>query len=100
MGVSKAGVDIISRDCTGDNAYFGTFLKATHPSLAPGPGLEAIQKVSIEVLAANMDKLESSGQPIQVDLWKLVRHEIVMATTEAIYGEGNPFRNWANEQAY
>ncbi|KAL3421937.1 25-hydroxycholesterol 7-alpha-hydroxylase 1 [Phlyctema vagabunda] len=100
MGVSKAGVEIISRDCTGDDAYFATFLKATYPALASsGPGLDAMNRAAVEVLATSMmEGLEV--KKVTVDLWAWVRHQVLMATTEAIYGPRNPFRDPATEKAW
>lgn len=104
MGISKAGIDIIGRDCTDTNAYFGTFIKATHPVLAPGQDLDSISRASVEVLAASMDKMETQcalpGAVNEFDLWHWVRQEVLFATTEAVYGPGNPFRNPDNEDAY
>ncbi|KAF4622730.1 hypothetical protein G7Y89_g14296 [Cudoniella acicularis] len=113
MGVSKAGVEVISRNCTTDESYFGTFLRATYPALAPGNGLEAMNRAAVEVLAVSMERLErweGEGEikveikekikVTEVDLWDWVRHEVLMATTEAIYGPDNPFRDPANERAW
>lgn len=100
FGVSKAGMDLINRRHTGDESYFDAFLRASHPSLAPGTGLDSISRAAAKVLEASMDKLEDMEGTIKMDLWKWVRHEIFFATTEAIYGPLNPFRCAANEDAW
>lgn len=95
MGVSKAGVQTIGYDCTSSDSYFNTFLRATHPVLKRGLELDAMNKACIEIMESSLSRLNNRGT--KTNLYEWVRHEILMATTEATYGYGNPFTKPVNE---
>ncbi|KAF3054952.1 hypothetical protein GL218_07481 [Daldinia childiae] len=99
-GGSKEGMDLINGNQVGRESYFGRFLRISYPSLSPGTGLESINRAAVQVLLASMNRLENTNGKVKVDLWHWIRHEMFLATTEAIYGPHNPFRCAANEDAW
>lgn len=91
MGVSSAVVKVIRRGGKGGDSYFSSFVKATHVILAPGNSLKAISRAAAEVLATSLTSLRQAGG---------TRHELLIATTEAIHGPQNPFRVPVNEESW
>lgn len=99
MGVSKSTDEIISRNNTRDEGYLMTFPKYIHPAVSAGPGLDAMNRRSVEVLAESLDRWARTG-PTMIKMFKWVRHELLMATTEGVYGPKNPYRDPAMEEAW
>lgn len=99
MGVSKSTHEIISRDNTRDEGYLVTFPKYIHPAVSAGPGLDAMNRRSVEVLAESLDVWANRG-PATVKMFKWIRHELLIATTEGVYGPKNPYRDPTMEEAW
>ncbi|KAI1207081.1 cytochrome P450 [Annulohypoxylon truncatum] len=99
LGVNKATNEIIGRDVTSHGNYLTSFPKYIHPTLIPGPGLDDMNKRSIQAMAKSLDALVGKGITT-VKLFQWVRHELLLAFTEGVYGPRNPFRNAEMEQAW
>ncbi|XDG05107.1 hypothetical protein ABKA04_004722 [Annulohypoxylon sp. FPYF3050] len=100
MGVGPAGNAIIGSDkMFEDDSYLSTFVPSLHPALSPGPGLDAINSAAIRYVFDSLTKFSGEG-PNMVELFAWVRGKIFMASTEAIYGPKNPFRDPALEKAW
>ncbi|OTB09632.1 hypothetical protein M426DRAFT_18266 [Hypoxylon sp. CI-4A] len=99
IGVSKATNDIIGNDVTKDGSYLMSFPKYVHSALNAGPGLDAMNRRSIQVIAKSLDKWAKEG-PVSIKLFEWVRHELLLASTEGVYGPKNPFRDPAMEKAW
>ena len=80
-----------------DKGYFMSFPRSVAPGASPGPGLDALNRVAVNTIAAAFDKLAAEGTSV-VELFDWVRHEIFAATMEATYGPHNPFRLPENEK--
>ncbi|RYP07016.1 hypothetical protein DL765_009285 [Monosporascus sp. GIB2] len=94
MAVSKSALDVISRDALDDHGLLMQTSKATLSSLSPGPKLDALNRNSVGILSASLEDLAASiGEPKYVKMYGLIHREITMATTEGIFGDGNPFRD-------
>ncbi|KAI0188147.1 cytochrome P450 [Xylaria flabelliformis] len=98
MGASKATVSIMAADVVDDKGYLMTFNHAIHPALSPGPELDAMNRVSVDTIANSLSTF--AAQPTRVQLFKWVRHEIFMATTDGVYGPQNPLRDPKVEAAW
>ena len=72
--------------------YFDT-LKGIHATLASGEGLDHMTRVAIENVALSFDGLKADTGAVRLDLVSWLRHEITLATSEAIYGTANPLRD-------
>ncbi|KAJ8113401.1 hypothetical protein ONZ43_g5164 [Nemania bipapillata] len=99
IGVSKSTQAIIAHNVTSDEGYLMSFPKYVHSALSAGPGLDAMNRRSIQVIS---DSLSASAkqEAITVGLFHWVRHELLMASTEGVYGPRNPFRDPAMETAW
>ncbi|KAI0400159.1 cytochrome P450 [Xylaria palmicola] len=99
IGVNKATNAIIGADLTSDHGYLMSFPKYVHASLSAGPGLDAMNRRSIQVLSKSLNILAEKGGAT-IDMFTWIRHELLLATTEAVYGPKNPFRDPAMEEAW
>ncbi|KAF2117163.1 cytochrome P450 [Lophiotrema nucula] len=64
--------------------------------VAPGEGLDGMNRMMIQRLQdaiGGLAKELGNGKEKYVDLHEWIKHEITMATTEGVYGEGNPYRD-------
>ena len=85
----------------GDWGYSMDFHKSMGSSLAPGAGLDGMNRVMIQDVAASLQKLDrGSGQGTRIGLVEWIRHEITIATTNAVYGPMNPFNDPKAEEAF
>lgn len=100
LGCKKTTIDIIGRDVTKDGSYLMSFPKYVHSALSAGPALDAMNRRAIQVIAGSLDAW-SHKKTTEIQLWQWVRHELLMASTEGVYGPNNPFRDDpAMEQAW
>ena len=98
MGVGPAGNAIIGAENMREHgSYLATFVPSTLPALGRGPGLDAINRAAIEYISDSLAKIKNSQT---VELFSWVRGQMFAATTEAIYGPKNPFRDPTLEQAW
>lgn len=99
LGCKQTTIDIISRDVNKDGGYLMSFPKYVHSALSAGPGLDAMNRRAIQVIAKSLDGWAQKGAT-KIKLWKWVRHELLLASTEGMYGPKNPFRDPAMEEAW
>lgn len=92
VGISKEGLEILHRDLTSEHGFSVSWPKYIMPAMGPGEDLNAINRRSIEVFSADMEKLRAHGTK-RVGLWKWSRQIMVDSTTEAIWGPDNPYRD-------
>lgn len=76
-----------------------SFPKYVHPALSAGPGLDSMNRRAIQVISKSLDERSQKGAT-KVQLWQWVRHELLLASTEGVYGPKNPFRDPAMEEAW
>ncbi|KAH7322516.1 cytochrome P450 [Stachybotrys elegans] len=86
----------------GSDNYTPDIFKNVHATLAPSTGLESMVSIACLYIAREAPLLGPlDGQPFkELDLWTTVRHFIVQATAEAVYGPMNPFRDQETEDGY
>jgi hypothetical protein len=58
----------------------------------PGNDLDAINRRAVEVLADELEVLRAKA-PVKLGLSQWSRHIMVTATTEAVWGPQNPYRD-------
>lgn len=106
---SKEANRILNMNINGDEGDWGysmDYHKSLHPSMAPGPGLDAMNRVMIKNITISLDRLYPSGKDInrpmrkQIGLMKWLRHETTLATTNSVYGPLNPFKDPNVEEAF
>ena len=98
MGVSKAGLDIMRDDMVTESGFMHGFIKAVHPALSSGTAsLDELTGNALQVLSESLDSIVQQGPPRRVNMFEWIRHELLMATTDGVYGPHNPLREPANE---
>ncbi|KAI0143564.1 cytochrome P450 [Xylariaceae sp. FL1272] len=91
-GMSKRAIRIMTHDLANEKGFSISWPKYIAPSLAPGPELDAINKRSAEVLSTEMTRQRVEGT-VRSGLRAWSQHMMITATTEAIYGPKNPYRD-------
>ncbi|KAH8600689.1 cytochrome P450 [Bisporella sp. PMI_857] len=104
MGASKTAEAILNKDLdpkdgNWGNAFAVTFSKAIHPALSPGANLDAMNRAAIQNVAEIVERLASRPTK-HVKLFEWAVHELSIATTDAVYGPMNPFKDPAVEAAF
>ncbi|KAI4278020.1 MAG: hypothetical protein LQ337_001349 [Flavoplaca oasis] len=101
---SKEGNEIIANNLNGEDGDWGYSHEAyasMHSALAPGSGLDGMNRVMIQNIARSLDGLlPCKSQVLEIKLGEWSRHEITMATTNAVYGRCNPFKDARVEKAF
>lgn len=106
---SKEANRIMNMNINGDEGDWGysmDYHKSLQPSLAPGPGLDAMNRIMIKNITISLDRLYPSRNDIngpmgkQIGLMKWLRHETTLATTNSVYGPLNPFKDPNVEEAF
>ncbi|MCJ1433380.1 hypothetical protein MMC27_002740 [Xylographa pallens] len=93
---SEAANQIIMKNVNGDDGDWGLSMdtyKCMRTAMTPGSNLDSMNRVMIQEVAAFMEKLHtvrSSPSPT-IGLMEWLRHEITLATTNAVYGPMNPY---------
>ncbi|KAL2132051.1 hypothetical protein VTI74DRAFT_4280 [Chaetomium olivicolor] len=92
VGMSKEAVEVMHRDLTSEHGFSTSWPKYIMPAMAPGPDLDAINRRSIEVFNAEMERLRAKSGPVRFGLWEWTSRMIISGTTEAVWGPENPYR--------
>lgn len=94
MGATAAGRELLrmNRNGVGEHNYAIEFDKAIHPAVTLGANLDAMNKVAVQIVSEFLDTLASEAPKI-VRLFDWVRKNIAGATSEAVYGPWNLFRD-------
>ncbi|KAF3003989.1 hypothetical protein E8E14_007603 [Neopestalotiopsis sp. 37M] len=99
FGINKETNAIMGRDLTNEHGYLMNFPKYVHSALSAGAGLDAMNRRAIEVISQSLDSWAARGST-NIKMFAWVRHELLLASTDAVYGPGNPFRDAAMENAW
>ena len=102
---SKEANDILKVNTNGDDGDWGysvEFYKSMHHALSPGAGLDGMNRIMIQNVAASLEKLRTrdSKESTRIGLVEWLRHEITIATTNSVYGPMNPFKDPKVEAAF
>lgn len=92
MNLSPATDQMLSKDGLEDNgALFGS-PHLFHPALNPGARLDILNRKSVQIVASSLDKFAKSGSS-SISLFEWASRQVMVATTESVYGPQNPFRD-------
>jgi hypothetical protein len=92
VGMSKEAVSIMHQDLTSEHGFSVGWPRYIIPAMSPGKDLDAINRRSVEVLAEEVSKLQAKGT-IRLGLSQWSCEMMVTATTEAVWGPQNPYRD-------
>jgi len=86
----------------GERGLYSDGIDTIHEALLPGPGLDEMNRIAVQNIAASCDRLDSrnGAPPVKIKLMQWLRHEITMATSNSVYGPMNPFKDPENEAAF
>ena len=91
---------IVLRNLNGEDGDWGISIEsyqAIRNALAPGTDLDAMNRVMIQDIAASFDKLRPDRKKglaaSKIGLMHWLRHELTVATTNAVYGPQNPYQD-------
>lgn len=100
VGMSKEAVHIMHKDMMSEHSFSVSWPRFIAPSMAPGKDLDMISRRSVEVLSAQTEPLRAQGSPTAIGLWGWSRQLIEVATTEAVWGPQNPYRDSGIAEAW
>ena len=92
-GTSKETFEILMSHVRGEQGDMLGFFTSTRTTLAPGLGLDGMNRIMVEKISASLEKLSGGQEPKRIMLQKWLEHEITHATTESVYGPMNPYRD-------
>ncbi|KAJ4296488.1 hypothetical protein N0V90_006533 [Kalmusia sp. IMI 367209] len=94
MGVTPAGREIlnIEKEGVGKHAYAIETDMAIHAAVTPGVHLDAMNRLSVQKICEYLNAL-ASETPKDLRLYNWVSKQISWATTDAVYGPRNPFKD-------
>lgn len=95
-GITGDGLKLLQETENGGGGINNKVLHSMHPALL-GSGLDIMNKNMIKILKASIDELEPDQTSIDLHLW--CRHAIAVASTDAVYGPLNPYKDPAVESA-
>lgn len=99
VGMSKEAVRVMHQDLTNEHGFSVSWPRFIIPAMSPGKDLDAINRRSVEVLANEMKTLKANGT-VRLGLSRWSRQSMVTATTEAVWGPQNPYRDPAVVEAW
>jgi hypothetical protein len=94
-GFSNTAKEILTAnpaDEDGRKGYAMSFDDYTHPPLAPGMQLDAMNRVMLGLVAGALARVKEQ-KATKVKLFKWVKDQITTVTTSAAYGPANPYRD-------
>ncbi|KAL8940751.1 MAG: hypothetical protein Q9211_002132 [Gyalolechia sp. 1 TL-2023] len=101
---SKEANELLAHNVNGEEGDWGysyDAYKSMHSALAPGPGLDGMNRIMIQNIAHSLNQIRARGdQSLNIRLAEWTRHEITMATTNSVYGRWNPFKDPNVENAF
>ena len=96
-GSSDEAHRILMKNLNGDEGDWGLSMDSyacMRAALSPGPGLDDMNRVMIQNIAASLDSLKpASGSRTKIGLAKWLRRAVTEATTNSVYGPQNPFKD-------
>jgi hypothetical protein len=99
VGMSKEAVKIMHQDLTSEHGFSNSWPQFIIPVMSPGKDLDAMNRRAVEVLSGEMEALRLEGAT-RCGLAQWSRQTMVTATTEAVWGPQNPYRDPAVVEAW
>ena len=93
---SKAASEIVDRNVYAEEGPWGLFTdthNAMHQALAPGSDLDELICLMLQRVSESLNRLLEDHDEIVIDLYKLIRETISLASTDAVYGPQDPFQD-------
>lgn len=101
-GMTKKNEDAILRGIEPDSKDDSPVLdglKYTKFAVSPQGGMPDMVRIATTTILSQLNQLQKERR-VKVDLWDWIRHEVSVATTDAVYGPANPYRDPKFEAAF
>ncbi|PVI00792.1 cytochrome P450 [Periconia macrospinosa] len=92
VGMSKDAVRVMHQDLTSEHGFSVSWPRYIIPAMSPGKELDEMNRRSVEVLASELRVLRETGLA-KPGLSRWSRETMAKATTEAVWGPQNPYRD-------
>ncbi|KAH3962153.1 hypothetical protein HBI56_180410 [Parastagonospora nodorum] len=92
VGISKEAVKIMHQDLTSEHGFSIGWPRYIIPAMSARKDLDAINRRSVEVLADEVEEPQAKGV-VRLELSQWSRQMMFTATTEAVWGPQNPYRD-------
>ena len=103
-GTSAETHALVMENVNGEKGDWGLSMESyagMRAALTPGPGLDEMNRVMVQNIAASLDSLKPApGTCTKIGLVKWLREAVTAATTNSIYGPQNPFKDLAVVEAF
>ncbi|KAK4208175.1 putative 25-hydroxycholesterol 7-alpha-hydroxylase [Rhypophila decipiens] len=99
MGGSKEALAIMRADMVTNAGFMHSMKRAIHPALSSGPALDDLTCDALKAMSASLDGIGHQGGD-DLGLFGWLRHHILLATSDSVYGPSNPLRDAKNEAAW
>ncbi|KAH8898550.1 cytochrome P450 [Thozetella sp. PMI_491] len=102
LGVSPVTLDIMNRGVTpgSEISFLARLNRAVHPSLSAGSAaLDAMNRGVVEILERSLSEFAEKG-PTVIKMYDWIRRTVMVATTDIMFGPGNPFKEPENVDAW
>lgn len=100
MGISGKALEIMSRDPIESHGFVHQITVETSKGLTPGPNLDDLNAKAVQILDKSLEALCAKKTSTTVELFAWASQEIMLATTNAVYGPKNPFKDPTVRDAY
>lgn len=100
MGISGKALEIMGQDPIENHGFVHQMTVETSKGLIPGPNLDDLNSKAVQILNRSMEELCAKKTSTTVDLFAWASQEIMLATTDAVYGPKNPFKDPNVRDAY
>lgn len=100
MGIGGKALEIIAQNPIENHGLVYQMTVGTSKGLTPGPNLDDLNAKAVQILNKSLEALCVKKATTTVDLFAWASQEIMLATTNAVYGPKNPFKDPTVQDAY
>jgi hypothetical protein len=100
MGIGGKALEIMGKDPVDNHGFVHQMTGGTSKGLSPGPNLDDLNAKAVQILNKSLEALCAKKATTTVDMFSWSSEEIMLATTNAVYGLKSPFNDPAVRDAY
>lgn len=97
VGISRQAQKIMLLDISSNEGFMAGFASGVRLPLVPGPYLDELNRAAIGEIAQTIDAVDTK---LAVPMYKWIQHQMLQATTNAVYGPNNPFKDHKVQEAF
>ncbi|KAG6360253.1 hypothetical protein INS49_011309 [Diaporthe citri] len=100
MSISGKALEIMGQGPIENHGFVHQITVETSKGLTPGPSLDELNAKAVQILNRSMEALCAKKTTTTMNLFAWASQEIMLATTNAVYGSKNPFKDPTVQDAY